>query len=69
MKFTTEIDGETVVTGGPVREGDDVELIFPDGFECPQEDDEWTVPLRVTYNGEGIAKISDIQLTYCPVRD
>ena len=69
MKFTTEIDGETVVTGGPVREGDDVELIFPDGFECPQGDDEWTVPLRVTFNGEGIAKISDIQLTYCPVRE
>jgi hypothetical protein len=63
--FTTEFAGETTVTNGSVGDGDDVVLPFPTGFDC-NETDEWTIPVRISFLGEGTVNISDIQLNYCP---
>ncbi|MBI4598832.1 Ig-like domain-containing protein [Candidatus Uhrbacteria bacterium] len=64
--FTTEFGGETQFTSGVVTEGDDVVLPFPTGFDC-KATGEWTIPVRLSFSGTGTVRLSDINLTYCPV--
>jgi len=65
MTFTTDFAGTTTLTTGNVFDGDDMAIPFPEGFQC-NESDEWNIPFRITFKGEGTVNISDIKLSYCP---
>jgi hypothetical protein len=61
----SQIGSTTYRTVGSVQEGEDVVLPFPEGFQCDTQD-EWVIPMRLSFPGTGKANISDIKLTYCP---
>ncbi len=65
FQFTTDFAGETTITSGSVNDGSDVILPFPTGFDC-DDTSEWTIPVRISFLGEGTVNISNIQLEYCP---
>jgi cysteine-rich repeat protein len=65
MTFTTDFAGETTLTSDEVFDGDDVVIPFPEGFGCDTEN-EWNIPFRISFSGEGTVNISDIKLSYCP---
>lgn len=64
VTYTTQIGGDTVTSGGTVQEGIGVQLPFPLGFEC-DENDEFTMPFRVEFNGIGPVELSNIEVQYC----
>ena len=66
VSYTTTFAGETTVTTGAFRQGNDMALPLPEGFDCPKSGGEWTVPIRLNFSGEGTVKISDLKLNYCP---
>lgn len=66
MTLITEEDGSTVTTSGAVGDGVDQTLPFPDGFECQSED--FTIPMRIEFYGEGALGISNVEFEYCPIQ-
>jgi cysteine-rich repeat protein len=59
----------TLVTGdgatsGPVVEGTGVALPWPEGFACDQTTEQ-TLPIRVSFAGEGQINISNVKFNYC----
>jgi cysteine-rich repeat protein len=63
----TFIDDLVDPTSQPVREGDDVELPFPQGFACDGEN-EISVPLQVTFDAteeDATITVSDVKFNYC----
>ena len=65
VTMISQIGSTTYRTMGSVQEGEDVVLPFPEGFQCDTQD-EWVIPMRLSFPGTGKANISDIKLTYCP---
>jgi hypothetical protein len=65
LTLITRIGSETVETTGFLQDGEDMEIPFPQGFECNIQD-EWSIPFRVSFEGDGVLGISDIKLSYCP---
>ncbi|RMD51147.1 DUF4215 domain-containing protein [Candidatus Parcubacteria bacterium] len=60
--ITYVVDGETVVA--PISEGYNVNLPWPEGFECDGEN-ETEIPFRVSFEGDGTIEISDVKFKYC----
>lgn len=50
-----------------IFEGYDKELQLPLDFACPEIEDEFVVPFRITFDGEGTLNLSDLKLQYCPL--
>ncbi|HCB55518.1 MAG: hypothetical protein UU08_C0007G0016 [Candidatus Uhrbacteria bacterium GW2011_GWE2_40_58] len=65
MTLTTESGSTTITTTGVISEGNDRSLPFPEAFIC--ESSEFTIPLRVEFNGEGTMRFEDFQFEYCPL--
>lgn len=63
--MVTNVNGVSTETTGTVAAGDDIVLPFPDGFNCDSTR-EWTIPVRLSFNGTGTVNISDIKLSFCP---
>jgi hypothetical protein len=60
--FTFTTDEGT--TDGAVLYGNEMELPFPEGFACTEE--EFTLPMRVSFQGSGAVTIENILITSCP---
>ncbi len=61
ITYTTE---GGLISGGTIREGLDVTLPFPEGFECDDEN-AFTMPFRIEFGGIGPIEISDVKFKYC----
>ncbi len=61
--FTLVTSGGTT-TSGSVMEGTGVAIPWPEGFICDQSAEQ-TLPLRVTFAGEGQVNISNVKFNYC----
>jgi hypothetical protein len=64
VTYTGEIQGNPVTSGAVILDGLGVQLPFPLGFECDNE--EFTVPFRVEFNASGALGIENIEFEYCP---
>jgi len=53
-----------ITTSGSVMEGVGVAVPWPEGFICDQSAEQ-TLPLRVTFAGEGQVNISNVKFNYC----
>lgn len=66
IRFTYVVDGSTV--SGNVQEGENVELPWPEGFECDGENAQ-EVPLRISFEADdeenGTVVLSDMRFRYC----
>lgn len=66
IRFTYVVEGETVSDN--VQEGEDVELPWPEGFDCDGESSQ-EIPIRISFEADdeegGTVTLSDIRLRYC----
>ncbi len=53
-------------SSGTMNEGNSQPLLFPIGFECPESDEEFTVPFRISFPGTGTVNLTNIEMNYCP---
>ncbi len=60
--FSFVVDGDLI--SDSIKEGNNVDLPWPEGFACEETSQE--IPIRLYFEGEGTIGISNLKFEYCP---